>query len=273
MANVVVTGSSKGIGRGLAEQFVRRGHNVVISGRGEADVAKTAASLNAIGPGKAIGQTCDVTHKSEVQALWARGTKEFGQIDIWINNAGRATARHEVHELPESLVHQLVDGNFKGTVFGSQVALEGFRARGSGALYNMLGGSFEGNRLTPKMGVYSGTKAAVWMLTKYLVAENKGSNKRNDIIIGTLSPGMLISDNWFDEQAELSPEEWTKIRPTLNVLCDHVETSTPWLVEQVLANRESGKRIAWLTTGKITRRFFDAYVLRRKRDLFSRYGL
>jgi len=269
MANVVITGSSKGIGRGLAEQFVHRGHNVVISGRNVDDVEKTAASLNAVGPGKAIGQPCDVTHKSELQALWERAQQAFGRVDIWINNAGRATARHEVQELPERLVHQLVDGNFKGTVFGSQVAIDGFRTQQGGALYNMLGGTFEGKRLTPKMGVYSGTKAAVWMLTKYLVDENKGKG----IVIGAISPGMLISDNWFEEQSELSEEEWRNIRPTLNILCDYVETSTPWLVEQVLANTESGRRIAWLTTGKLMRRFFDAYVLRRKRDLFSRYGL
>jgi NAD(P)-dependent dehydrogenase (short-subunit alcohol dehydrogenase family) len=269
VANVVITGSSKGIGRGLAEQFVRRGHNVVVSGRNADDVEKTAASLNAIGPGRAVGQTCDVTHKSEVQTLWDRAIAEFHRVNFWINNAGRATARHEIQELPEGLVHQLIDGNYKGTVFGSQVAIEGFRGQGSGALYNMLGGTFEGKRLTPKMGVYSGTKAAVWMLTKYLVDENKG----RDIVIGAISPGMLISDNWFEEQAELTGEEWRKIRPLLNILCDHVDTSTPWLVDQVLTNRESGRRIAWLTTGKIMRRFFDAYVLRRRRDLFSRYGL
>lgn len=269
MASVVVTGSSKGIGRGLAEQFVRRGHDVVVSGRTQEDVEKAAASLNALGPGRAIGQCCDVTHRSEVQALWDRAAAEFGKVDFWINNAGRATARHEVHELPERLVHQLIDGNLKGTVFGAQVAIAGFRRQGSGALYNMLGGTFEGKRLTPKMGVYSSTKAAVWMLTKYLVQENRDQ----PIVIGAISPGMLISDNWFEEQAELGDEEWRKIRPLLNILCDYVDTSTPWLVEQVLANRESGRRIAWLTTGKITRRFFDAYVLRRKRDLFSRFNL
>jgi len=269
MANVVITGSSKGIGRGLAEQFVRRGHNVVVSARNAEEVAKAAASLNAIGPGRAIGQACDVSHKSEVQTLWARAAQEYGRVDIWINNAGRATARFLVHEMPEGIVHSLVDGNLKSTVFGAQVAIEGFRAQGGGALYNMLGGTFEGTRLTPRMGVYSTTKAGVWMLTKYLVDEHKDTG----ILVGSISPGMLISDNWFEEQSEMTPEEWKKMRPLLNVLCDYVETSTPWLVEQVLANRESGRRIAWLTTAKITRRFFEAYVLRRKRDLFSRFGL
>jgi NAD(P)-dependent dehydrogenase (short-subunit alcohol dehydrogenase family) len=269
MANVVITGSSKGIGRGLAEQFVRRGHNVVVSGRNQDAVDKTAASLNALGPGKTIGQCCDVTHKGDVQALWDCAAAEYGRIDFWINNAGHATARYEVQDLPERLVHQLIDGNLKGTVFGAQVAVAGFRRQGSGALYNMLGGTYDGKRLTPRMGVYSSTKAAVWMLTKYLVDENKGQ----PLLVGAISPGMLISDNWFEEQAQLTPGEWQKIRPVLNILCDHVDTSTPWLVEQILANRKSGRRIAWLTTSRITRRFFDAYVLRRKRDLFSRYGL
>jgi hypothetical protein len=52
-----------------------------------------------------------------------------------------------------------------------------------------------------------------------------------------------------------------------------VETSTPWLVEQILANDRYGRRIAWMSTGKILKRFFDAKVLGRKRDLFSRFGL
>lgn len=269
MANVIITGSSKGIGRGLAEQFVRRGHQVLICSRGSADVDRAVASLNAIGPGRACGQACDVTRRSDVQALWNRGIEEFGRVDFWINNAGHATGRHKVHELPEELVQQLIDVNFKGTVFGSQVAIAGFRAQGSGALYNTLGGAFDGRRVIPNMGVYSATKAAVWLLTRYLEHENRGTG----ILIGMISPGMLISENWFEERRQLSPDQWHKLRPLLNVLCDHVETATPWLVEQILANRKSGRRIAWLSTGRVARRFFDAYVLRRKRDLFARYGL
>jgi NADP-dependent 3-hydroxy acid dehydrogenase YdfG len=270
MANAVITGSSKGIGRGLAEEFLRRGHNVVISGRNEEDIERTVTALNAsAGPARAIGQPCDVTQKGQVQALWDRAEREFRKVDFWINNAGHASARHTVHETPDLLVHQLVDGNLKGTIFGAQVAVAGFRRQGSGALYNMLGGSFQGKRLTPKMGVYSSTKAAVWKLTQYLVDENKDTA----IVIGSISPGMLISDNWFEEQKALPAAEWQKVRPILNVLCDYVETATPWLVEEVLANRTSGKRIVWLNNMLMMRRFFDAFILRRERDLFSRYGL
>ena len=265
MSNVVITGSSKGIGPGLAKEFLRRGHHVVVSARGADSVAQAVRELNALGPGSATGTTCDVTVKAQLQALWEHAQQAFGSVDIWINNAGYANAQHLVHEMPEATVHRLVDGNLKGTVFGSQVAIAGFRKQGHGALYNMLGGSFNGKRLTPRMGVYSSTKAAIWLLSKYLVEENRECG----ILVGTISPGMLISDNWFEQ---LSAEEWQKMRPLLNVLCDHVDTATPWLVEQVLANRKSGRRIAWLTGGKLMRRFLAAR-LGRKRDLFSRYGL
>ena len=119
------------------------------------------------------------------------------------------------------------------------------------------------------MGVYSSTKAGIYRMTKYLLDENKDKS----ILIGMISPGMLITDNWFDERGKLSEQEWKKIRPMLNILCDYVETVTPWLVDQILANRTQGRRIAWLTNGKMAKRFFDAKVLRRKRDLFSRFDL
>jgi short-subunit dehydrogenase len=257
MVTAVITGSTKGIGRGLAEEFVKRGHNAVICSRSQTDVERVAAEITAIGPGKCSGIACDTTNLQQVQALWDHAKGRFGAIDIWINNAGLASSRHKVHEIPEDLARRLITSNMLGTTFGSQVAINGFRQQGSGALYNVLGGSFDGKRLVPNMGVYSSTKAAIHLLTQYLIEENKGQN----ITIGMISPGML------------SPEEWQNIRPTLNILCDYVETVTPWLTDSILANKESGKRIAWMTGGKILKRFMDAKLLGRKRDLFSRYNL
>lgn len=269
MTTVVITGSTKGIGRGLAEECARRGYNAVICSRNADDVARVAEEIARSGNGRCSGIACDNTDKSQLQALWDHAVGQYGSVDIWINNAGVATSRYAVHELPEVLTRTLISSNLLGTTFGSQVAVKGFRSQGHGALYNVLGGSFDGKRLVPNMGVYSSTKAGIHLLTKYLVDENKDT----DIVIGSISPGMLITENWFSEQKELSDAEWQKIRPMLNILCDHVETVAPWLLEQILANKQSGKRIAWLTGGRITRRMFAAKVLRRPRDLFSRYGL
>ena len=119
------------------------------------------------------------------------------------------------------------------------------------------------------MGVYSATKSGIYLMTRYLIEENKDQN----ILIGMISPGMLITENWFEEQKELGDEEWQKIRPILNILCDHVETVTPWLTDEILSNTKGGKRISWLSGGKMLQRFLSAKLLGRKRDLFSRYGL
>jgi len=238
MLTAVITGSTKGIGRGLAEEFVKRGHNAVICSRSIADVERVAVELTAMGAGKCSGVACDISDKQQLQALWNHARLTYGQVDIWINNAGRASSRHQVHDLPEDLTRSLITSNLLGTTFGSQVAVSGFREQGSGTLYNVLGGSFDGKRLVPN-----------------------------------ISPGMLITENWFDEQAEMSDADWQKIKPMLNILCDYVDTVTPWLTDQVLANKESGKRITWLSGGKIAKRFIDAKLLGRKRDLFARYGL
>jgi short-subunit dehydrogenase len=269
MANVVITGSTKGVGRGLAAEFIKRGHNVAISSRKQADISRVAEEFNKTGPGKCTGVVCDITRKETVQDLWNHARAAFGRVDIWINNAGRAIGRHQVHELPERDIEIMVDINLKGTIFASQVAISGFREQGSGAIYNVLGGSYDGRMLSPDMGVYSSTKSAIWRLTQYLIKENKNRN----IMIGTISPGMLITENWFEEQKHLTEAEWQKIKPVLNILCDHVETSTPWLVEQILANKKNGRRIAWLTNSKMIQRFIGAKLLGYRRDLFSCYGL
>ena len=133
----------------------------------------------------------------------------------------------------------------------------------------MLGGSFEGKFLVPNMGVYSATKSAIFTMTRYLIKENEDQN----IIIGMLNPGTLITENFLDQQKELSAEEWAKYKPIMNIMSDHVEDVAPVLVDRILANQKSGTRIRWMNNLKMTGRFFNAFVLRRKRDLFSRYGL
>jgi len=269
MATVVVTGSTKGIGRGFAEQFIARGHNAVICSRNQTDVDQTVAELNATHPGQCAGASCDISDKSQIQALWDLAIREYGQVDYWINNAGRASSRHQVHELPEDLTRTIIGSNMLGTTFASQVAIQGFRQQGKGNLYNVLGGSFDGKRLVPNMGVYSSTKSAIYLLSQYLIKENADQN----IVIGMISPGMLITANWFEEQAELSDDEWQKIKPILNILCDDVATVLPWLTDEVLANTKSGKRIAWMTGGRMLKRFIGAKLPGGKRDLFSQYGL
>ena len=269
MATVVITGSTKGIGRGLANEFARLGHNVVISSRSEDDIINVSEQMNSSYEGSVIGQACDISKKRELEALWQLAKSEFGTVDYWINNAGFASSYNKVHKVPQDLVSSMISTNSLGTVFGSQVAVNGFRSQGQGSLYNMLGGSYDGKFLTPGMGIYSSTKASINILTKYLVEENKNTG----VTIASISPGVLITENWLNEQKKLSHDEWEKARPMANIICDHVETVTPWIVSEILRNKKSGIRIAWMPFQKILLRFFKAKILRQSRDVLSRYGI
>ena len=117
MSNVVITGSTKGVGRGLANEFARLGHNVVISSRSGDDIVKATQEINKKSEGTVIGQVCDISDKRQIEALWDLAKSEFGQVDYWINNAGYASGQSPVHKVPESLIHTMVSTNSIGTLF------------------------------------------------------------------------------------------------------------------------------------------------------------
>ena len=88
----VVTGSTKGIGKGYAKEFLNRGINVVISGRSQQAVDQALADLKdeCKGGARVAGTPCEMSDAAQVQALWDFAKKEFGGVDIWVNNAGFA---------------------------------------------------------------------------------------------------------------------------------------------------------------------------------------
>ena len=271
MKNVVVTGSTKGIGYGYAQAFLKRGHSVCISGRGEADVAAAVERLqqDAQSPARVIGFPCDVAKVAEVQALWDKTIGELGGVDIWINNAGLARSGAKLLELTPAEMRTMVESNVIGTVNGSQVAVRGMTAQGRGHLYNTLGGGHDG-RVVPGMIGYSTTKRGVRYFTDSLIDEVKGT----PVKVGKISPGVNISEGMLREVAALPPEQRKKLLWPLNILGDYVETTTPWLVDRILADEargRSGTHIAWMTGGKLLGRFLAAPF--KKRDLFAKFGL
>ena len=83
MKTVVITGSTRGIGYGMAENFLARGWNVVISGRKQDDVDEKVKLLGEkFDPSQILGQACDVTDFQEVQTLWDEAVKRFEKVDI-----------------------------------------------------------------------------------------------------------------------------------------------------------------------------------------------
>jgi NAD(P)-dependent dehydrogenase (short-subunit alcohol dehydrogenase family) len=259
MKTVVVTGSTRGIGLGLAREFLKRGCQVVVTGRSQSGVDKALTELNA--GERALGQVCDVGSYEQLQALWDAAAKRFGTVDYWINNAGIDIARQSYWELPKEQIDAIVQTNLIGVMYASHIVLREMLKQGSGQLFNMEGFGSEGRKM---VGIipYGTTKYALRYFTKSLQLELKDT----PIIAATLSPGIVITDLLMDDYKR-RPQDLERAKRIFNILGDTVETVTPFLAEGVLANTRQGAHIAWLTTPKIITRFMTSPF--NKRDLFA----
>lgn len=258
MKVVVITGSTRGIGYGLAEAFLEWDCAVVISGRTQPAVDEAIAKLSVKhDPQKLIGYSCDVRIYEQVQQLWDRSKAHFGHIDYWINNAGIGTAPANFWQIPSETTDAIVDVNVKGLMHGCQVAIQGMENQGFGFIYNMEGLGSDG-RHVDRITTYGTTKCAIAYFTKGLGKELKNT----PVSIGSLSPGMVITDLLMGDY-EQDSLEWVRAKKIFNILSDRVATVTPWLVDQMLSNKTNGKRLRWLTTPKIIWRFMTAGILKR----------
>jgi NAD(P)-dependent dehydrogenase (short-subunit alcohol dehydrogenase family) len=253
----VITGSTRGIGLGLARELRKRGCQIVITGRNGA--AEVGASLG----DDVLALTCDVTDPASVQAVWDATVERFGRVDIWINNAGTTTIPVPLWDAPLDEIKATLDTNILGTINGCRVAIAGMRAQsGGGRVYNVEGMGSKGE-VQAGMLPYATTKAAVGYLDKALQKELKGSN----VALISIRPGINVTSHLLHGSEHLPPERWEKTKKVFNILGDKPETTTPWLAEKILATTKSGAQIAWLTPMKITGRFMTASF--RKRDLFG----
>lgn len=265
MKTVVITGSTKGIGYGLAEEFLKRECQVVVSGRKQADAEAAAGQLAQIfGDANILAQACDVGQYAQVQALWSAVVDHFGQVDIWVSNAGQGHALENFWELPAELIESVVQANLLGQMYNAKVVLTAMIEQGSGAFYMMEGKGSDG-KVLEGLTLYSATKRGGNYLFDALVKEAAGL----PVIVGSLSPGMVVTD-LLSQQRSADPENWERTKKVFNILADKVETVTPWLVEKMLANQQHGAAFRWLTGGKVMWRFLMASF--NKRDLFAEEG-
>jgi NAD(P)-dependent dehydrogenase (short-subunit alcohol dehydrogenase family) len=155
----------------------------------------------------------------------------------------------------------VVRTNVIGSMYGARVALQGMLAQGWGSLYNLEGLGSDGRRVDG-LTTYGTTKHALTYLTDGLAEETKGT----PVLVGALRPGMVVT-GMLTQQYQDRPEEWERAKRVFNILADRVETVTPWLVDQMLANEKTGVRFRWLGGAKSMARFLMAPF--RRRDLFA----
>jgi short-subunit dehydrogenase len=251
MKNIVITGSSRGIGLCMAKEFLKTDCNVTISGRGSKLSEKLKVELNNF-KSQILYIACDVSKVEEVENLWRQSKEKWGSIDIWINNAGQNCPYEYCYETKNSYVDSLIDTNIKGMIYGSQIASKNMLAQGSGQIWNIEGLGSNG-MIQERTILYGTSKQALRYFTKGLARELKGTA----ITAGRLSPGMMLTD--FITKApdgEKSPAlENKNFKFVFNAIGDRPETVASFFIPRILANKKNDVLIAWLTNSKTIWRF------------------
>jgi len=260
--NIVITGGTRGIGRGLAEEFVKRGHNVVISGRQTAAVASAVEAIDRAGPGHAAGTAAEAGDLASHEALWELAHQSFGEVDIWVNNAGMTNRKVKLAELPPEEIGAVISANVTGVAYGCKVAIGGMLSQGHGKVFNMEG--FGSDGLTQEgMTVYGASKRAVRYLTESLAKEYVDS----PLVIANLSPGIVVTEFLTRDLYAHDPGELNKRKKFLNLLADRVETVAPALVDGMLKLDKTGGAVRWMTPMQALGRVVSSVF--RKRDPFA----
>jgi short-subunit dehydrogenase len=180
----VVTGASSGFGRGVAGQLGRYGANVVLAARRTAVLEEVATIIRSAG-GKALVVTTDVSDPAQMQQLADAAIKEFGKIDVWINNAGVGSVG-PFWKIPIEEHARVVDVNLKGVIYGSHIAVKIFMAQGYGVLINT--GSVESEVPVAYHSSYAATKAGIRSLSNTIYQELRLAGFKKKIRVVTVLP-------------------------------------------------------------------------------------
>lgn len=248
---VVITGATRGIGRAVAEECVRRGASVLICGRDPQVVALAAHELSALGAQPVMGVSADVSDYRDVERLRDHALEHLGRVDVWFNNAGLSLGYRPLDEIEPSELAHLVAVNLTGHVLGCRAILPYFREHG-GYLMNMVGRGFRGEA-TPHTSAYAATKTAIASLTRSLAKEN--GDVRN-LSVNAVAPGMVETDLYKDirvsPRLEHAKDNWRYAMDAFGVPLSTVATETARLLGDT-PGRETGRIYSLLTRPRMLR--------------------
>jgi NAD(P)-dependent dehydrogenase (short-subunit alcohol dehydrogenase family) len=183
----VITGSSRGLGFAIAEAYAREGAAVVLAARSEQALERSVEQLEKAGY-SAAGLKCDVSSKTDLNALRDLALERFGRLDIWVNNAGIGASYGPTVKVPMRQFEAVVKTNILGTYYGSMTAMKHFLAQGSGKLINLLGRGDTGPVVF--QSAYGSSKTWVRSFTLALAKETKGSG----VGVYAFNPGLVLTD-------------------------------------------------------------------------------
>ncbi len=196
----VITGSSRGIGKAIAERMAEQGARVVISSRKPEPCADVAAAINAAhGAGRAISIPANISSKHDLMNLVAETTRQFGQIDILVCNAASNPHYGPMAGIEDDQFRKILENNVIANHWLINFAAPQMLARKDGAI--IIVSSIGGLRGSNVIGAYNVSKAADFQLARNLAVEYGPSNVR----VNCIAPGLIKTDFaktlWEDPEA------------------------------------------------------------------------
>jgi len=183
----IITGSSRGIGRAIAEAMADQGARVVISSRKADACEEVAASINKSG-GDATVIPCNISRKNEVEALVAGTVKQYGGVDILVCNAAVNPYYGPLAGISDEQFDKIMASNIKSNLWLCNLAIPNMVSRGGGSV--IIISSIGGIRGTPVIGAYGISKAADFALARNLACEWGPKNVR----VHCVAPGLVKTD-------------------------------------------------------------------------------
>jgi NAD(P)-dependent dehydrogenase (short-subunit alcohol dehydrogenase family) len=243
----VITGGTRGIGLALAQAFAAEGASVFVASRSPASVEQAVSQLRQAGY-QAGGAATDVADFTQMQALAETAVKEFGRLDIWVNNAGVAGPYGPTVQVDPGTFLEVVQTNILGVYYGSIVALKHFMGQGQGKLINLLGYGAKG--AAPYQNAYGSSKAWVRRFTQSLAQETRDSG----VGVFAFSPGMVLTDLLTHVEAIQGSEARLKNFPVvLRILAQPPEAVTDkavWLASSA-TDGKTGLEVFTASSGRM----------------------
>jgi NAD(P)-dependent dehydrogenase (short-subunit alcohol dehydrogenase family) len=196
----VITGSSRGIGKAIAERMAEHGARVVISSRKSEPCAEVAGSINAThGAGRAIAIPANISSKHDLMHLVGETTRQLGRIDILVCNAASNPYYGPMAGIEDDQFRKILENNVIANHWLINFASPQMLARKDGAI--IIVSSIGGLRGSPVIGAYNVSKAADFQLARNLAVEYGPSNVR----VNCIAPGLIKTDFaralWEDPEA------------------------------------------------------------------------
>lgn len=195
----IVTGSTKGIGRAIAERMVNEGANVVVTARTRADVDSVAEHLG----DNAVGITSDVSDPMSCQELVEKAVERFGRLDVLVNNAGLGIFK-PISDMSIEEWRRQVDVNLGGVFYCSKAALPHLSASGDGYIIN-VGSLASRNTFAGGTG-YNASKFGLLGMTEAMMLDVR----YDDVRVSIVMPGSVNTP--FNDH-EVAPERGWKLEP------------------------------------------------------------